>query len=319
MPPQQRPPAPPPFIAPPAIVMAPTPSMMPGTVNGSSGYGANGRNHGPAGLATAPLPDAGMPTPPPLSDPEATRHDALILERAASMTPPPTPVPAHPMAPPPMAPMTAFAPAAGRSGGYPGGYQTGGFAGQMDAMPFSNFDSGAIQKRTGFPFFRILLVLVVLIGGAAAFVHLQVMPLQVLIVWNKPASVQVSSDPPGADVKLDGKPVGGPTPTKIQVKRDRTSHVLEVSKTGFVAAERTVRFDKNPGEMSETLTLTALPPPPEPPKAEEPPPPEPAAAKPAPKPEPAAKPAEEDSPKKSAKASKKAKAKKAHKKAKHKK
>ena len=273
-------------------------------------------------LATAPLPDAGMPTPPPepSSDPEATRHDALILERAASMTPPPTPAPAHPMAPPPMAPMTAFAPAAGRSGGYPGGYQTGGFAGQMDAMPFSNFDSGAIQKRTGFPFFRILLVLVVLIGGAAAFVHLQVMPLQVLIVWNKPASVQVSSDPSGADVKLDGKPVGGPTPTKIQVKRDRTSHVLEVSKTGFVAAERTVRFDKNPGEMSETLTLTALPPPPpppEPPKAEEPPAPEP--AKPEPKAEVAAKPAEEDSPKKSAKASKKAKAKKAHKKAKHKK
>ena len=326
----QPPPAPPSFIAPPAIVMAPTPSMMPGTVNGSSGHAANGRGHGPAGLATAPLPDAGMPTPPPELDPETTRHDALVLDRAASMTPPPTPAPSSP-------PMTAYAPppaGPGRSGGFPGGPQPGagfpgpmgqlGQGGQMGGVPFAPFDPVVMQKRSGFPFLRILLVLVLLAGGAAVFVHLQVMPLPVLLVWNKPASVQVSSDPAGADVKLDGKPIGGPTPTKLQVKRDRNSHTLEVSKAGFAPAERTVRFDKNPGEMAETLTLTALPPPPpppEPPKVEEPAKAEePVAAKPEePKAEVAAKPAEEESPKKEKSSKAHKKTKKVHKKAKHKK
>jgi hypothetical protein len=307
-------------MAPPAIVMAPTPSMMPGTVNGSSVHGVNGRGHGPAGLATAPLPDAGMPTPPPEPNPETTRHDAFVLERAASMTPLPTTPP-----PPPSAPMTAFAPPPaipGRSGGFPGGPQPGAAfpMGQMGGASFAPFDPVVMQKRSGFPFLRVLLVLILLAGGAAAFVHLQVMPLPVLLVWNKPASLQVSSDPVGADVKLDGKPMGGPTPTKLQVKRDRSSHTLEVSKTGFVSAERTVRFDKNPGEMSETLTLVALPPPPpppEPPKAEEPPPAEP--AKPEPPPEVAAKPAEEESPKKEKASKAHKKSKKPHKKAKHKK
>ena len=326
--PPSLPVAPPPFpavaLAPPAIVMAPTPSMMPGTVNGSSVHGVNGRGHGPAGLATAPLPDAGMPTPPPEPNPETTRHDAWVLERAASMTPLPSPTP------PPSAPMTAYAPppaVPGRSGGFPGGPQpSAGFPmgqlGQLGGAPFAPFDPVAMQKRSGFPFLRVLLVLILMAGGAAAFVHLQVMPLPVLLVWNKPASVQVSSDPAGADVKLDGKPIGGPTPTKIQVKRDRNSHTLEVSKTGFAPAERTLRFDKNPGELSETLTLTALPPPPpppEPPKAEEPPPEPPVAAAPEPKPEVAAKPAEEESPKKEKASKAHKKSKKPHKKAKHKK
>jgi len=116
------------------------------------------------------------------------------------------------------------------------------------------------KRRVG----PVLLVLVLALGAAAAVVHLKVIPLDVLVVWMKPAELQVSSNPAGADVILDGRPVTGQTPTQVQVKRDRGDHVLEVSKMGFNSARQTLRFDRTPA-LAASLTLEALPPPPPPP------------------------------------------------------
>src|SRR3569833_941881 len=94
------------------------------------------------------------------------------------------------------------------------------------------------------------------------------MPLNVLVLWTKPAPLSVTSDPAGAEVTLDGRPVTGETPTRTSVKRDRADHEIKVSKTGYKSASKTVRFDRTP-ELSATLTQEALPPPPPPPPPKE--------------------------------------------------
>lgn len=257
-------PAPRSMAAPPAIVMAPAPSTAPASVNGSGTNGSHGRGYGTAGLATPPLLDAGMPTPPPVV-PSAMAPNYRVgmpLDAASAPTPPP------------LAPESTFS-ASGphRSGGVVaprGGVPFPGSTNQaFSSYPLAGTMSGpvAMPSKSGFGFGKILLVLVVLVAGAAAYVHLKVMPLDLLLVWNKPASLQVASEPSGAEVTLDGRALAGSTPTHVQVKRDRADHVIEVTKTNFVSGRREVRFDRT-GDFSETVTLVALPPPPPPPRDE---------------------------------------------------
>ena len=143
------------------------------------------------------------------------------------------------------------------SGQFSGGVARGQMSSSFSA-PATLVD--APKKGSKVP---LLLGVLALLGGGAAYVHLRVSPLNLLPVWFKPASLQVTTDPAGAEVKLDGRVVGGPTPAKVDVKRDRTDHVIEVSKEGFKPASKTVRFDEA-AELSTSLTLTALPPPPPP-------------------------------------------------------
>jgi len=114
----------------------------------------------------------------------------------------------------------------------------------------------------------VVLTLLALSIVAAALVHVKVIPLNVLVLWMKPAPLSVTSEPAGADVILDGRPVIGETPTRTSVKRDRADHVVQVSKAGYKNATKTIRFDRTP-ELSAALTLEALPPPPPPPPAKE--------------------------------------------------
>jgi tRNA A-37 threonylcarbamoyl transferase component Bud32 len=90
-----------------------------------------------------------------------------------------------------------------------------------------------------------------LVAGA---IHLVVVPLDVLVVWRKPTSLTVASEPAGALVKLDGALLGGTTPTQTTIRRDRFDHVLHVSAPGYRAVRQTIRYDATVA-LSATVRL----------------------------------------------------------------
>jgi serine/threonine-protein kinase len=79
-----------------------------------------------------------------------------------------------------------------------------------------------------------------LVAGA---VHLVVVPLDVLLVWRKPATLAIVSEPAGAAVTLDGASIAAPTPTLTTIRRDRFDHVLEISAPGYRPGRQTIRYD----------------------------------------------------------------------------
>lgn len=66
----------------------------------------------------------------------------------------------------------------------------------------------------------------------------------------RPGRVTVTTDPPGASVTLDDRPVGGPTPTEVEVPPG--GHILRAALRGRQTAERSL--DLGPG-VRETVTL----------------------------------------------------------------
>jgi serine/threonine protein kinase len=113
---------------------------------------------------------------------------------------------------------------------------------------------------------------VILLAGlcaGAAVIHYKYVPLDVAAVWFTPASMFISSDPSGASVTLDGRLVPERTPTRIEIRRDRDDHILEVSREGSLTVRTTARFDRAV-VLSETVILPPQPLPPAPP-AETPP------------------------------------------------
>jgi hypothetical protein len=121
----------------------------------------------------------------------------------------------------------------------------------------------SLPRRRG-PWRAIVVLLLVGLSAGAAVVHYKVVPLDVAAVWLKPAWLSVNSDPSGANVTLDGRAIPDPTPTRVEVKRDRAEHVLEVTRAGSLPVRTTVRFDRAVA-LSETVVLPPAPPPPEPP------------------------------------------------------
>jgi serine/threonine-protein kinase len=99
------------------------------------------------------------------------------------------------------------------------------------------------------------------LATAAAF-HAFVMPLPVAAVWLRPARVDVSSQPPGADLFLDGKPLGVNTPAQIKLPRDRRPHVIEVRKPGFAPAQTVLYLDRTVNLKSSLSLVPAAAPPP---------------------------------------------------------
>ncbi|HEY2901402.1 MAG TPA: protein kinase [Polyangia bacterium] len=90
----------------------------------------------------------------------------------------------------------------------------------------------------------VLLGTMALLALAAVAVHFVLVPLDVLVTWLQPAALTVASDPPGADVLLDGVKLGTPTPVATSVARDRFDHVLEVSRAGYRRVHQVVRYDR---------------------------------------------------------------------------
>jgi eukaryotic-like serine/threonine-protein kinase len=113
------------------------------------------------------------------------------------------------------------------------------------------------------PWRSIAVVLVAVLAGSAAVVHYRVLPLDVAVVWFKPATLSISSDPSGADVTLDGRVLAGRTPTRVDVKRDLQDHVLELARPGSLPVRAVVRFDRTVA-LSQTISLPPAPPPPPP-------------------------------------------------------
>jgi len=249
-----------PVLAPPALVMPPAPAA-----NGPSLRNGNGRPHGAAGAALfppdigAPTPPPGPPTPPPpvIGQPAQSAHaEDVPIDIAGTATPPPIGGVPGPAGGPRFSggvPMSGAAPLLSSGPVHPG-FPVAPYSGPVMAPPQP-------KKSRALP---VVLTLLAVLIVAAALVHVKVMPLNVAILWTKPAPLSVTSEPAGADVTLDGRPVIGETPTRTTVKRDRADHVLQVSKTGYKSASKTVRFDRTP-EVSASLTLEALPPPPPPP------------------------------------------------------
>jgi len=100
-----------------------------------------------------------------------------------------------------------------------------------------------MRSRARWP--KVLLTMIVLLGGAAAVVHLFVVPLDVLATWRSPARLSITTQPTGATLKLDGVPLAGTAPTTVSVWRDRGQHVIEASVPGFETTRDNVRYDKS--------------------------------------------------------------------------
>jgi serine/threonine protein kinase len=151
------------------------------------------------------------------------------------------------------------------------------FGGRMNAYPPAFADAAPTSEilrdaptKAGFGRRASWVVLALaLVAAGGAVVHFKVVPLEVLAVWMRPAQLSLDSDPPGASVSLDGRELSGITPFTVEVRRDRTPHLLEFRRAGSMPGQTTVRFDRTV-PLAASVTLEAeppLPPPAEPPVA----------------------------------------------------
>ncbi len=90
----------------------------------------------------------------------------------------------------------------------------------------------------------VLVGTLALLALAGVAIHFVVLPLDVLVAWWEPAVLKVTSDPPGAEVLVDGARLGALSPTIASVRRDRYDHVLEVSLVGHRRVHQIIRFDR---------------------------------------------------------------------------
>ena len=71
-------------------------------------------------------------------------------------------------------------------------------------------------------------------------------------------NVMVASEPPGAEILLDGLPTGRTTPAMLSMEDESSSsHVLTLRKTGFEDESRTIYYYKE-GYTSIALKLVSL-------------------------------------------------------------
>ena len=67
-----------------------------------------------------------------------------------------------------------------------------------------------------------------------------------IVNHGRPAGVDVTSDPPGAEIFLDGKSTGARTPARIEIGGGSGEHTLLVEKAGYGTFERTVSKGMDP-------------------------------------------------------------------------
>jgi hypothetical protein len=89
-----------------------------------------------------------------------------------------------------------------------------------------------------------MLILLALVASTLFSIHIYVMPLPVAAVYFRPAFIDVTSQPRGADVFVDGLKVLGVTPAVVEVRRDHRQHTIEVRKEGFASAGQELRYDR---------------------------------------------------------------------------
>ena len=67
-----------------------------------------------------------------------------------------------------------------------------------------------------------------------------------IVNHGRTAGVDVRSDPPGAEIFLDGKPTGARTPARIEIEGGSGEHTVRVAKDGYGTFERTVSKETDP-------------------------------------------------------------------------
>jgi serine/threonine protein kinase len=88
------------------------------------------------------------------------------------------------------------------------------------------------------------LILSALLASTLFSIHIYVMPLPVAFAYFRPAFIDVTSEPRGADVYVDGKKILGSTPAVVEVQRDHQQHVVEIHKQGFEPVHHDLRYDQ---------------------------------------------------------------------------
>jgi eukaryotic-like serine/threonine-protein kinase len=101
-----------------------------------------------------------------------------------------------------------------------------------------------------------LLIISALVASTLLSIHVYVMPLPVAAVYFRPAFVDVTSEPAGAEVYVDGLKVLGTTPAVVEVSRDHREHHIEVRKEGWLPASTKLRYDR---EVRLEVSLRMLP------------------------------------------------------------
>jgi hypothetical protein len=217
------------------------------------------------------------PTPPPTPPPSsplppvqpwrATPNAPVPLPRGDRRTPPapfPSPAPASPSG---GLHSTASKDALKRSGDWPAASAVtaagggGSFAApalaveprpttakRLAPVPLANAprprrETARVIVRDGSHVWPVVIALGAAVVVIAAIVHFAVVPLDVLAVWRQPATLTITSDPPGAAVRLDGVALPDATPAHVAVRRDRYEHVLQLTAPGHRAARQTIRYD----------------------------------------------------------------------------
>ncbi|HTA21258.1 MAG TPA: serine/threonine-protein kinase [Polyangia bacterium] len=110
------------------------------------------------------------------------------------------------------------------------------------ALPRVRRETARVVVREGGAWRAVVVAIAAALLLVAGGVHFFVVPLDVLVVWRRPATLAIASEPAGAVAKLDGVTVGV-TPALASVRRDRADHVLQLSAPGYREARLTVRFD----------------------------------------------------------------------------
>ena len=117
--------------------------------------------------------------------------------------------------PPPrdFAPAQTMLPHGGVSPGATGGYP----------IPVSrqHHETARVQFRPQRQWGGVFTVIVLLLVAAGVGVHLWLIPLDVLIAWRQPTGLSISTEPPGAKLRVDGVPLAASAPTTVTVWRDR--------------------------------------------------------------------------------------------------
>jgi serine/threonine protein kinase len=101
-----------------------------------------------------------------------------------------------------------------------------------------------------------VLILVALFASALVSIHIYVMPLPVAFAYFRPAFIDVTSEPSGAEVYVDGKKVLGFTPAIVEVRRDHQQHLIEVRKEGFEPIRQDLRYDR---EVHPQVSVRLMP------------------------------------------------------------
>jgi tRNA A-37 threonylcarbamoyl transferase component Bud32 len=114
---------------------------------------------------------------------------------------------------------------------------------RLRSAPRPRRETARVVLREGSAWRPLVIAAAAALLIVAAGVHLFVVPLEVLAVWRTPASLTITSEPAGAEARLDGSPIEGLTPTRATIKRDRFNHVLQLSAPGYRPTRQTVRFD----------------------------------------------------------------------------